>query len=232
MSTNLLPKTAEVDYPTGDGKPMAETDFHRILMNRLIDTLQWRYRDVPDVNVSGNLLMFYVEGDKRRHVSPDVYVAKGVSNEPRFNYLLWREGRPPNLVIEITSKSTRQEDQEEKLVLYQNELKVREYFLFDPLNQYLKPQLKGYRLQAGAYQPIEAVRGRLPSEEIGVHFEADGKQLRMFDPETDAYLVTGQEYEAQQAKEQRQRAEAAEQRVAELMAMLAKSQSQQPPTGQ
>ncbi len=273
MSTELLP-TAEVDYPTGDGKPMAETEIHFEIIIWLVQTLRWHFRDVPNVHVGGNLLLFYAEGDKRRHVSPDVFLTKGMDKERRLNYLLWKEGRPPNLVIEVTSKSTRREDQEEKRDLYQNVLKVQEYFLFDPLNQYLRPQLKGYRLQAGVYQPIESVRGRLPSEEIGVHFETDGNQLRMFDPETASYLLTKDEHETREAKEQRlradeqtrraaeqtrladqqtrlaeeerqradqearsareerQRADEAEQRIAELMALLAKSQSQQPPTGQ
>ena len=35
------------DYPTSDGKPMAETDIHRDLMLALIETLKWWYGDVP-----------------------------------------------------------------------------------------------------------------------------------------------------------------------------------------
>src|SRR5438874_1585552 len=124
-------------YPTSDGKPMAETDWHRDLMVMLIETLKAFYRDSPRTYVSGNLLIFYEQGNKRRHVSPDVFVVKGVPKHDRPNYLVWEEGKGPDLVIELTSSSTRREDVKKKFDLYQNTLKVKEYFLFDPLGDYL-----------------------------------------------------------------------------------------------
>ncbi len=57
-----------LDYPTSDGKPMAETDWHRDLMAALIQTLSAYYADDPRVYVSGNLLVFYEPGNRRRHV--------------------------------------------------------------------------------------------------------------------------------------------------------------------
>jgi hypothetical protein len=62
------------DYPTSDGKPMAETDHHRELMEDLIRMLRDWFLRQPQVYVSGNLLLFYVRGNKRRHISPDVFV--------------------------------------------------------------------------------------------------------------------------------------------------------------
>jgi len=76
------------DYPTSDGKPMAETDIHRDLMNALIAILKDWYSTNESVYVSGNLLVFYEEGDKRKHVSPDVFVVPGVRNHRRENYLM------------------------------------------------------------------------------------------------------------------------------------------------
>src|SRR6187401_2216682 len=102
------------DYPTSDGKPMAETDLHRDLMAALIESLRWWFRDQPKVYVSGNLLVFYEKGNKRVHVSPDVFVVPGVGNHLRENYLRWEEGRGLDIVIELTSKTTMQEDIEEK----------------------------------------------------------------------------------------------------------------------
>ncbi len=46
------------DYPTSDGKPVAETDWHRDLMVRLIETLKHYYAAQDRVYVSGNLLLF------------------------------------------------------------------------------------------------------------------------------------------------------------------------------
>src|SRR4051794_12202671 len=121
------------DYPTASKKPMPETDWHRDLMHLLIAILKAFYQAQPRVYVSGNLLLFYQRGNKRRHVSPDVFVVKGVAKGDRPNYLPWEEGKGPDIVIELTSSSPRKEDLNKKFNLYQNTLKVKEYFLFDPL---------------------------------------------------------------------------------------------------
>jgi Uma2 family endonuclease len=180
---------------------MAETDWHRILMGALIDTLDAWYADQPMVYVSGNLLIFYVPGNKRRHVAPDVFVVKGVPKHLRLNYLVWEEGKPPTLVIELTSSTTRREDRHKKFLLYQDVLKVQEYFLFDPYEDYLDPPMQGYRLWRGKYIPIRADKGRLPSRVLGLHLERDGKALRLYDSAADQWLPTSRE-EAVEAKTQ------------------------------
>src|SRR5262249_44737587 len=104
----------ELVYPTQDGKPMAETDLHRDDMTDLIQTVKDFFARARRVYVSGNLLVFYEEGNRRKHVAPDVFVVRGVKKHDRENYLVWAEGRAPHLVMEITSKSTRREDQKKK----------------------------------------------------------------------------------------------------------------------
>src|SRR5262249_24721875 len=111
-------------YPTSDGKPMAETDQHRILMNELIETIDDHHEADPRVYVSGNPLVFYQPGNRRRHVSPDVFMVRGVPKGRRLNCLIWEEGRAPQVVIELTSSSTRREDQQTKFALYRDVLKV------------------------------------------------------------------------------------------------------------
>src|SRR5262245_20219201 len=122
----------DLDYPTSDGRPMAETDLHRELIVDLIQTLDDWFADDPDVYVSGNLLLFYEQGERRKHLSPDVFVVKGVPKIKRKHYLLWREKKGPDAVIELTSASTRDEDIEDKFEMYRETLRVPEYFLFDP----------------------------------------------------------------------------------------------------
>lgn len=183
----------ETTYPTSDGRPMAETDWHRDIMFALIKVLQSFFAADPNVYVSGNLLLYYVRGNKRRHVSPDVFVVKGVAKHPRPYYLLWEEKKSPNLVIEATSSSTRSEDVKKKFRLYQNVLKVQEYFLFDPFEEYLQPSFQGYRLRKGKYTPISPVAGRLPSSVLGLQLERDGLDLRLFDPKTERRLLTPEE---------------------------------------
>ena len=218
-------------YPDSDGKPMAETDWHRDLMFDLIATLKDRYRGDPDVYVSGDLLLFYEEGNKRRHVAPDVFVAFGVPMRKRLNYLLWREGKGPDVVIEVTSKTTRREDQSKKRDLYRDVLRVPEYFLFDPFEDYLKPPMQGYRLVDGDYQPIAPIDGRLPSALLGLHLERVGTELRLYDPATGHLLPTSPE-RAEHAEAEQRRAEAradeaeAEQRRAEARAATAETENE------
>lgn len=41
------PGGREIDYPTGDGRPMAETPVHKAAMVRLIHVLQHWFADEP-----------------------------------------------------------------------------------------------------------------------------------------------------------------------------------------
>jgi Uma2 family endonuclease len=217
----------EVDYPTSDGKPMAETQLH---LNEMVDTIQTlddRYAERPRVHVAGNLLLYYEEGNPRKHISPDVQVTFGIPKVPLRNYfLVWKEGKGPDVAIEITSKTTRRHDQGKKLEIYRDVLKVREYFLFDPTEDYLHPSLQGFQLVGGDYAQIKPVGGRLPSKILGLHLERDGEHLRFFDPNMGAWLLRRDERaerEHHRAEQERQRAEAAEfaqQRLADEVARL------------
>ncbi len=206
----------EVDYPTSDGKPMAETDLHRQDVVDLIQTLEDRFAADPNVYVSGNLLLFYEEGNRRKHVAPDVFLVRGVPKlPPREYYLLWKEGKSPDVVIEITSKTTKREDQTKKRTLYRDVLRVLEYFQFDPTEDYLKPSLQGHRLVEGELVPIEPVAGRIPSDSLGLHLERRGTELRLFDPLAGTSLLTRNEARQQAEEACRQAEEAREQAEAE-----------------
>jgi Uma2 family endonuclease len=194
MAVQFAANPPDIDYPSSDGRPMAETDDHRENMVDLIETLKRHFESSePPVYVSGNLLVFYEAGNRHRHLSPDVFVVRGVPNRLRDNYLIWEEGKGPEVVIELTSRSTKGEDVDDKFWLYRDRLKVPEYFLFDPHQEYLNPPLQGYRLIAKEYVPIERVEGRLPSEVLGLHLEQNGREVRLFDPNTGQRLPTAQE---------------------------------------
>jgi Uma2 family endonuclease len=192
-----------VDYPTGDGKPVGETPTHRDNLLYLIEMLRDWYAKNDDVYISGNMFLYYEEGNKHKHVSPDVFVVHGVPKAaPLRYYAIWDQGeRGPDLVIEVTSPTTRKEDTEKKFRLYQKVLRVSEYFLFDPFAEYLKPPLQGYQLKRGRYVRIKPVHGRLPSEITGLHLERNGEDLRLYDPNTKVWVPSPREKVAQaQAK--------------------------------
>jgi Uma2 family endonuclease len=216
-------RTREIDYPTTDGKPMGETELHIKDLIDVLQPLQDHFADEPNVYVGGNLLLFYVEGNRRKHVSPDILVALGVSKLPhRDYYLLWKERKGPDFIVELTSKSTKREDKKKKFEIYRDVLKVSEYFLFDPMEEYLHPSLQGYRLVAGDYVAIDPVAGRLPSQILGLHLERDGQQLRLFDPVAGVRLQTpreGREAATRRAEDERRRAEDERRRAEEAEAV-------------
>ena len=170
-----------IEYPESDGKPVGETDVHRREILHTIETLERHFRNVPDIYVSGNLMFYYEEGNPAAVVSPDVFVVKGVRKGLRRTYKLWEEGVAPCVVIEMTSRSTRLEDKGNKRALYAL-LGVREYFLFDPLGEYLKPPLQGFTLVDGEYAalPVES-DGGIISRELGLKLYRDETVLRLFD---------------------------------------------------
>jgi Uma2 family endonuclease len=173
---------------------MAETPQHRKNMTDTIEALDQHFAGDPLVYVSGNMFVYYVPGDRLRHVAPDVFLVRGIPKNPeRRRYLVWEEGKGPDFIVEMTSESTREEDIDDKFDIYQDWMKVPEYFLFDPYAEYLKPPLRGYRLVAGVYQPIEPVNGRFPSEVLDLHLERHGGQLRLYDPRAGQWLPTPSE---------------------------------------
>ena len=195
------------DYPSSDGKPMAENDWHRDQMLEVIETLAHHFRNQPDVYVSGNLLWFYRRNDRRRHVSPDVMVSFGVPKGKRMNYLQWVEGHAPQVVIELTSKTTRSEDLGRKLFIYEDE-GVQEYYLFDPRQTYLKPRFRAYH-RLGE-QLVSVIGETIASPHLGLDLLVESDKLRFRCPRTQRILLTPSERaeaEAERADAEAQRAE-------------------------
>lgn len=184
--------TAVPLYPESDGKPMAETDIHRRLLTTLVFTLETHFQNQPDVYASGNLLVYYVEGNPAKCFAPDVFVVRGVPKGERQIYKLWEEGVAPQIIIELTSRKTWKEDLQTKWRLYE-ELGVQEYFIFDPEYDYLDDPLVGYKLENGKYVELEIKDGRVKSETLGLELVDTDETLRLFDPQTESFLPTPQE---------------------------------------
>ena len=198
----------EIEYPSSDGRPMAESNLHRKVMADLIAALERHFLDEPLAWAGGNFLLYYEKGNPRTSVSPDVVLVRGIEKWDRPLYKLWEEGRPPDFVIEVTSSSTRREDLAKKKDLYQR-LGVSEYFLFDPTGDYLNPRLQGYRLEQGRYRPlVHDPDGSLLSRTTDLRLRPEGQNLRLIDARTGEKLLwIAEESEARQAA-QREAAEA------------------------
>ena len=209
MARSSLPSVpAEVEYPSSDGQPIAETDHQRTPLAYAVDALRCHFLDRPDVYVSGNLFIYYREGDPQAVVAPDVFVVVGADSADRSTYRLWDEPKGPDFVLEITSRSTRHEDQVIKRELYRS-LGVREYWQFDPTDDYLEPPLQGLELVAGAYRPLparELADGTrvLASAVLDLELRLSERGLRFHDPRSGRDLPNFAEAaEARQREESR-----------------------------
>jgi Uma2 family endonuclease len=223
-----IPLSRTIEYPESDGRPMAETQAHGQVIVDLFHALSRRYAEVPDVYVWFNMLLYFVQGDPSACVAPDVFLVRGVDKHERRTYKVWEEGRAPSLVCEVTSKSTRDEDVVTKKGVYER-LGVEEYFLFDPLGEYLKPRLQGYRLFGGRYQGLAPQpEGSLWSQTTGLRLVPEGRRLRLWDRETDEPLPWSEEDAVarraaeREAEHERRLREAAEQRTRVLEEELAR----------
>jgi Uma2 family endonuclease len=216
---NAIPLEREIEYPTSDGQPMAETLEHQQVMIDLIEGLRSRYAGVPGAWVAGNFFFCYEKGNPNAHVAPDVMVAEGLAPKAlRLNYLLWEE-KPPSLIVEVTSRSTRREDTGKKKSLYER-IGTGEYVLFDPFGEYLRPRLQGYRLERGKFQsiPLEG-DGTLRSRTTGLTFRPEGLRLRLLDTATGKPVLWHEELEAAFAQQTVANREA-EERIRALEAEL------------
>jgi len=219
---NAIPLEQEIEYPTSDGQPMAETSLHLRVMLDCIVGLRRRYAGTPDVWVGGNLFLCYEKGNPKAKVAPDVLLAKGVSKWERPNYLLWQE-TVPSFVVEVTSRKTRRTDQGKKKTLYER-LGIAEYILFDPYGEYLNPSLQGYRLSRGRYQPIPlAEDGSLLSRTTNLRLLREGERLRLADIATGERVLWSEELDAALLKEAATRRQA-EERLRALEAEIARLQ--------
>ena len=205
-------------YPETDRKPMGETDVHIDALIYLREALRDHFREAPQVYVTGNMFLYYEEGNPTACVAPDVFVVQGVGKHERRTYRLWEEGQPPAVVFEITSRGTRLEDLGTKRAVYAM-LGVQEYFVYDPLGEYLRPPLQGYRLHEGEYQRLPpAGEEGLTSQVLGLELRVEAGRLRVVDPTTGERLLTPAELQAAR------RAEATARRAAEVRAAEAEAE--------
>ncbi len=191
MSTSAATLLDEDIYPSSDGKPMAETDVHVTLMASLLGPLRYFYRSFEDVYVAANMFLYYQEGQPKKRRAPDIMVVKGVQGKhQRRSFKTWVENAVPSCILELTSRKTAKEDMKEKKPLYRK-LGVKEYFLFDPLWDYLPRQLMGYRLVKGRYKTIKPnADGSIRSKELGLRLVPEGRSLAMYDLKTGERLLS------------------------------------------
>jgi Uma2 family endonuclease len=225
---NPVPEAAEwelhkppTDLIFDDGEPL-ESNRHRIAMNALIDAVPALLPDRTDYFMGGNMFIYYSskQAKNRDFRGPDFFAVLDVEPGDRLGWVVWEEeGRYPDVIVELTSPSTRKIDLGPKKDLYERVFRTRDYFVYDPFNP---NSLQGWHLDANhKYQPLEPdERGWLWCETLGAwlgNWEGTLTQvsitwLRFYHPDgTLAFLPN--EAAQQQAESAKQEAESAQQQA-------------------
>jgi Uma2 family endonuclease len=221
----ILPK---VELIEDDGEPM-ESDWHVKQMVLLIDCVEQHFHARNDFYVGGNMFVYFSEEQARNRDfrGPDFFFVSDTTRKPLRRYwCVWQEGgRTPDAVIELSSPTTIDVDHGEKKRIYERQLRVGDYFCYDPETQLLE----GWTLVRKRYQPLKPnEKGWLWSEELelwlGVWQGRIGRfednWLRFFD--RDGKLVLNEnEASRRLAEEERRQREAAEEEAAQLRIRLA-----------
>lgn len=240
----------EDELPCDDGMPM-ETQRHRMQMELLLRGLELWAEGRDDVVANGNQFLYFNAAHLRAKDfrGPDVYVVTGARPGERKSWVVWQEGKAPDVVIELLSESTADTDKGIKKQIYRDQLRVPNYYWFDPFNP---DDRAGFVLQGNDYLPLlRDGGGRLPVPSLELKLglwegkylgvttqwlrwtdgagqllplreEAVAQQAQRAEQAADAERERA-EAEHRRAEVERQRADAAEAELARLRAQLKQS---------
>lgn len=203
----VIPTTSEIFYPSSDGEPLAETQQHVLAILMTLALLRLYLQDQQAV-VFADQFLYYIEGNPRARVAPDVMVVFDIEKRLYANYKIWEGKQTPAIIFEVTSAGTKEVDWNFKKTLYE-QLGVTEYWLFDPYGEWVAEKLQGFRLnEDDIYKPIsdncsQVLQLRLQAEEYLIGFYRLDNGEKLLTPE-ELYIA---------AQEANQRAETANQMV-------------------
>jgi Uma2 family endonuclease len=228
LSPHLISLPTQDELPCDDGVPM-ETQRHKLQMDLLIDALFPWLEAREEGYVGGNMFVYFSAAQLRNEAfkGPDFFAVLGVPKKERKSWVVWEEGKAPDVIIELLSESTAQQDKTEKKEIYRDRLRVPEYFWYDPFNP---EDWAGFILKEGIYEPLSLDAGRLVSQQLrlalirwqGSYKGVEAVWLRWATLEG-VLLPTEREkaeQERQRAEQERQRAEQEKQRSQDLEALL------------
>ena len=143
---------------------------------------------------------------------PDLMIAFNADIEAfeRSNaYVISEQGKPPDFVLEVVSRSSRRRDFVDKRIAYAA-LGIPEYWRFDDTDHPRRTKLAGDRLSEGEYHPIPIQRlpdsvwqGYSPTLNLRLRWEQ--RQLHWHDPATGRPIATLAEERARADQEREAR---------------------------
>ena len=172
--------------------------------------------------VRGDMALARYVGDKYP-LYPDLIVARDVDLalfERQNGYVIKDQGKPPDFVLEIASRSTGRRDIEEKHGLYE-EMFVPEYWTFDRAGAFHGMRLAGRNLidRRYVFLPIAEIEEDVlegTSSRLDVNLRWDHGDLAWHDPRTGLHIATYDSLEADRSREMNARLRAEADRSREM----------------
>jgi len=219
----------EEDLPDSDDTPV-DNEFQIIIpfLLRAILLLLWAER--MDWFFGVNMGVYY--DLKEPAIVPDGFLTLGVprrkSDRGRLSYVIWQEQVVPQLVFEFVSQ-TKGGEYDDKMTKY-SQIGVLYYVIYNP-DYYRRDKhdpFEVYRLENGVYIRQFSNPVWMPEMQLGIGCEPgthDGfsrEWLYWYDSNSNRFPAPENviQQERQRAEAERQRADRAEQQLAELMAKL------------
>ena len=183
-----------------DREPDDMTSYRQLTATSIIEPLQHYLGNLDTTLITGDQYLIEapalnLEGSRY----PDLMIAFNADLESHHRnngYIIAEQGKPPDFVLEIASRSTGAEDVGDKRRDYAR-MGVPEYWRFDetPTGRWHGTRLAGDLLQNGQYQPIpiESLPGNILqgySPTLNVHLRWENGQLRWHNPATGQHIAT------------------------------------------
>ena len=199
----------EITYPEQREDDMGETSIHIKLITKFLWTLLLFFREREDVFLSGNMNLYYEEKNPNKWYAPDLLIAFGVPNHERSSYQVWKEKVFPQVIIEVASDKTWDNDIGKKYKDYEH-FGAEEYYILDPEFDFLPAPMLAFHRQGERLLSVSVNDDRIFSPRLGLEIVRTENNFRLFNPNTNEFLLTLEESEEQkQAAELRaQNAEA------------------------
>lgn len=216
MTIDVLTPTVtaeDIDYPTSDGKPMADNTKQFRWIVTIQGGLDALFADDPNIFVAGDLLWYPVQGHRDICCAPDAMVVFGRPKGDRGSYKQWEEDNiAPQVVFEVLSPNNTVIEMHKKWQFYADH-GVEEYYLYDPDHN----ELSGWQRIDGYLRLIDPIEGWV-SPRLGIRFTLQADGLHIIRPDGQEFLSyveleRQREQERQRAEQERQRAEQERQRA-------------------
>lgn len=162
ITASVVPLPTQDDLPCDDGMPM-ETLRHDFHLSLLIDALH-SWLAARDNGFAGGNMFLYYSLEQVRHnpfIGPDFFVTLDVPKGERKSWVVWQEGKGPDVVVELLSESTARYDKTAKKSICATQVRTPEYYWYGPFDA---KDFAGFILNNGDYQPLPVnAQGRILS---------------------------------------------------------------------